>query len=112
MFVITSYSIHYTKLYDIRDGKILKTDGTTDDPVVSDYSASMDIPYNSQTVHPIITSMIEYRGKIFFWVESSRHTVLLEDHSIEAYNGVNLLSAYGTIMTILIVSFALRNNFV
>ncbi|MFA6630552.1 MAG: ArsS family sensor histidine kinase [Sulfuricurvum sp.] len=91
----------------IRFGKILKTDGTTDDPVVSNYSASMNISYDTQSVHPIITSMIEYRGKIFFWVESSRHTVLLEDHSIEAYSGVNLLSAYGTIMTILIVSFAL-----
>jgi len=89
----------------IREGKILKTDGTTDPySSPSDFSEFPRIPLDS---HPIITSMIEYRGKIFFWVESSRHSVLLEDQSSQAYSGVNLLSAYGTIMTILIVSFAL-----
>ncbi|MDD5717653.1 MAG: ArsS family sensor histidine kinase [Sulfuricurvum sp.] len=91
----------------IREGKILKTDGTTDDPVVSDYSASMDYPYSAKTIHPVITTMIEYREKIFFWVESSHQTVLLEDHSIEAYSGVNLFSAYLSLMTILAISFAL-----
>jgi two-component system OmpR family sensor kinase len=89
----------------IREGKILKTDGTTD--VRSSASDFTEFPLIPLESHPIITSMIEYRGNIFFWVESSRHTVLLEDRSIQAYSGVNLLSAYGTIMTILIISFVL-----
>jgi two-component system OmpR family sensor kinase len=51
--------------------------------------------------------MIEYHGSIYFWVESSRHSVLLEDQGIGAYQPVTLVSAYGTIMAILIVSFSL-----
>lgn len=51
--------------------------------------------------------MIEYRGGIYFWVESSRHSVLLLDQSIEPYHPVNLISAYGTLMSILMISFAL-----
>jgi len=55
----------------------------------------------------VIASMIEYRGDIYFWVESSRHNVLLKDHSIEPYRPINLLSAYITLMLILIGSFTL-----
>jgi len=51
--------------------------------------------------------MIEHKGEIYFWVESSRHNVLLQDRSIEPYKPVNLMSAYGTLMIILVVSFAL-----
>jgi two-component system OmpR family sensor kinase len=92
------------KEYDsiIRQGKILKSDGTTDREM-----SSLEFSYVHPTIQPILISMIEYRGKIYFWAESSHHTVLLEDHSIEAYNPINLVSAYGTLMTILLTSFAL-----
>jgi len=94
------------ELYEqiIRHGKILKSDGAPD-PIAETY-ASHDFPMDVSG-NAVLTSMIEYQGKIFFWVESSHHTMLFEDHSIEAYNPVNLLSAYGTIMVILTVSFAL-----
>ncbi|MDD5159583.1 MAG: ArsS family sensor histidine kinase [Sulfuricurvum sp.] len=86
----------------IRQGKVLKSDGTTDREM-----SSLEFSYIHPTVQPIIISMIEYKDKIYFWAESSHHTVLLEDHSIHAYNPINLLSAYGTLITILLVSFAL-----
>ncbi|MDD5053524.1 MAG: ArsS family sensor histidine kinase [Sulfuricurvum sp.] len=89
----------------IRQGKILKSDGTTD-PTVVDLT-SFDSSYSAQSVQPIIISMIEYQGKIYFWVESSHHTVLLQDRNIASYNPINLLSAYGTLMSMLLISFAL-----
>jgi two-component system OmpR family sensor kinase len=89
----------------LNDGKILKTDGAT--KRYASPSVFSELPLTPMESHPIITKMIEYQGKIYFWLESSRRTILLEDHSIQAYSGVNLLSAYGTIMTILLVSFAL-----
>ena len=95
---------HYEQI--IHQGIVLKSDGSTA-PIVKEYAESLEFPFGTQTLHPIITSMIEYNDKIYFWVESSHHTILLEDHSIQVYSGLNLLSAYGTIMTILIVSFAL-----
>ena len=92
---------HYERI--IRHGKILKTDGAPD-PIAEQFSFEFPMDGNGNTV---LTSMIEYHGKIYFWVESSHHTMLFEDHSIETYNPVNLISAYGTILTILVVSFAL-----
>lgn len=89
----------------IRLGAVLKTDGTPE-PQVKELSP-MEFDFDTETIHPIVTSMIEYRGNIYFWVESSRHSVLLEDQSVEPYRSVTLLSAYGTIMAILVVSFAL-----
>ncbi len=86
----------------IRQGKILKSDGTTDREM-----GSFEFSSIHPSIQPVIISMIEYKGKIYFWAESSHHTVLLEDHSIQAYNPINLLSAYGTLITILLVSFAL-----
>lgn len=86
----------------VRQGKVLKSDGTTDREM-----SSFEFSNVHPTVQPILISMIEYKHKIYFWAESSHHTILLEDHSIQAYNPINLLSAYGTLITILLTSFAL-----
>lgn len=89
----------------IRHGKILKSDGNGDE-VMEEYTLS-DAPFETHLAEQVITSMIEYRGNIYFWVESSRHSVLLLDRNIEPYQPVNLMSAYGTLMIVLMVSFAL-----
>lgn len=89
----------------VRHGKILKSDGNADD-LMEEYALSAS-PYDIHVSQQVITSMIEYKDSIYFWVESSRHSVLLKDRSIEPYRPVNLVSAYGTIMAILAVSFAL-----
>ncbi len=90
----------------VRYGKVLKSDGNTADDLMQDFS----LPSSSFDTHvsqQVITSMIEYQGNIYFWVESARHSMLLEDRSIEPYHPVNLISAYGTLMMILLTSFAL-----
>jgi two-component system OmpR family sensor kinase len=89
----------------IRHGKILKSDGNTDE-MMENFVLSA-APFETQVSQQVITSMIEYKDNLYFWVESSRHSVILEDTSIEPYRAVSLLSAYGTIMAILLVSFAL-----
>lgn len=89
----------------IRDGKVLKTDGNSDE-MMEMYSLA-ETPFETHVSQQVITSMIEYHGNIYFWVESARHSVLLEDLSIEPYRPINLLSAYGTLMSILLISFAL-----
>lgn len=89
----------------IRHGAVLKTNGTPESSV--ERLSPLELSFESETLQPIIISMIEYRGNIYFWVESSRHSVLLEDQSVNAYRPVTLLSAYGTIIMILSISFAL-----
>ena len=100
-------AIEDEKVYEtiIRQGRVLKSDGNGDE-MMEAYSLS-DLPIEMHVVQQVITSMIEYRGDIYFWVESSRHNVLLKDHSIEPYRPINLLSAYITLMLILIGSFTL-----
>lgn len=95
------------KLYEtiIRHGSVLKSDGNGDE-VMEEYSLA-DAPFESHSMEQVITSMIEYRGKIYFWVESSRHNVLLLDQTIELYRPINLISAYATLITILLIAFAL-----
>lgn len=89
----------------IRHGAVLKTDGSPN--LAFEKLPPLKLSFENETVQPVIISMIEHRGHIYFWVESSRHSVLLEDQSVESYHPVTLLSAYGTIMAILAVSFAL-----
>ncbi len=64
------------------------------------------LPMSSAT-EPVIVSMIEYRHKIYFWVESAKHPILLADNETEPYNPINLLSSYGTLMSVILISFAL-----
>lgn len=89
----------------IRHGRILKTDGNADE-MMDEYVLSTS-PFETHVSQQVITSMIEYKDNIYFWVESSRHSVLLEDMKIEPYRALNLLSAYGTLMSVLLISFAL-----
>jgi two-component system, OmpR family, sensor kinase len=89
----------------IRQGNILKSDGNGDE-VMEQISLSA-LPFDSRSIEQVVTSMIEYNGDIYFWLESSRHSVLLRDNDIELYRPVSLLSAYVTLMTIILVSFVL-----
>jgi len=86
-------------------GELLKEEGKSEQKIDDDLL--MEAPYAELVVSPIASSMLEYHGKIYFWIESAHNAVLLEDRKTEPFNPVILLSAYGTIMSILLVSFAL-----
>jgi two-component system, OmpR family, sensor kinase len=89
----------------LRRGKLLKQDGNSDE-IMEEYSL-LETPFSSHTVEPLMTSMIEDRGSIYFFVESPRNRVLLLDGGIGPYTPLNLLSAYGTLIAILFASFGL-----
>ena len=64
-------------------------------------------PYQNLIVNHIHASMLEYQGKIYFWIQSANYPVLLEDRSSKPYYPSNLLYSYVTIVTILFFSFGL-----
>jgi len=68
---------------------------------------SFDSPYNDLIVTQVYARMLEFKGKIYFWVQSDHHSILLEDRKIEGYNASYLLYAYGTVLSILLFSFGL-----
>lgn len=68
---------------------------------------SPQTPYQNLIVNHIHASMLQYEGKIYFWIQSAHYPVLLEDHSIEPYNPASLFYSYGTVLAILLLSFGL-----
>src|SRR3989339_1693845 len=51
----------------IRYGRVLKSDGNGDE-IMEEYTLS-DSSFDTHAAQQVITSMIEYRGNIYFWVE-------------------------------------------
>jgi len=68
---------------------------------------SFEAPYNDLIVSQVYVRMLEFEGKIYFWVQSDHHSILLEDRKVQAYNFSYLLYSYGTILLILLFSFGL-----
>lgn len=70
-------------------------------------SIRFDAPYNELILMQVDAKMLQYRGKIYFWIQSNHHSILLEDRKMQGYAPTNLLYAYGTILAILLFSFGL-----
>ena len=85
-----------------KEGLLLKEEGKE----VSQ-NISFDSPYNDLIVSKVYARMLEFEGKIYFWVQSDHHAILLEDRKIKGYDSSYLLYAYGTILLILLFSFGL-----
>jgi len=88
-------------------GELLRQEGKVEEEALEHDLFEMDAPFQHISISEIRSSMYSYKGKIYFLIESTHNSVLLEDRSIEPYNPINLLSAYVTIIGILIVSFGL-----
>lgn len=86
-------------------GLLLKADGPSS--IEMNQPISIEAPYNDLIVSRIHASMLQYHGKIYFWIQSAHYPVLLEDRISKPYTGANLLYAYTTILAILLLSFGL-----
>lgn len=90
-----------------KKGELLKQEGKVDEEEPEHDFFEMDAPFQHISISEIQSSMYSYKGKIYFLIESTHNSVLLEDRSIEPYNPINLASAYVTTIGILIISFGL-----
>lgn len=68
---------------------------------------SFETPYNDLIVSQVYARMLQFEGKIYFWIQSDHHSILLEDRRGQGYAPSYLLYAYGTILLILLFSFGL-----
>lgn len=68
---------------------------------------SFETPYANLIPSQVYIRMLEFKGKIYFWIQSDHHAILLEDRKVQGYNPSYLFYAYGTILSILLFSFAL-----
>ncbi len=68
---------------------------------------SFEAPYQNFIDSQIDARMLEYKGKIYFWIESDRNSLLLEDRKIRPYTPSTLMYSYMTVLSILLLSFGL-----
>ncbi|MFH0710350.1 MAG: ArsS family sensor histidine kinase [Pseudomonadota bacterium] len=94
------YDSEYEKI--TQNSTVLKTQGNE-----ISQSISFDAPYNDLIVTQMHAKMLEYEGKIYFWIQSDHYSILLEDSKVQGYSPSYLLYAYGTILVILLFSFGL-----
>lgn len=88
-----------------KHGVILKQNGVS--AIEMQPQISRKLPYQSLIINNIHASMLEYEGKIYFWIQSAHYPILLEDRSSHPYYPDNLRYAYVTILIILLLSFGL-----
>lgn len=88
--------------YITSQGIVLKEDGEKISPHIA-----YDAPYNELIVSQIHARMLQNNGKIYFWIQSNHHSMLLEDRKVSGYSSSTLLYAYITILLMLFFSFAL-----
>jgi two-component system OmpR family sensor kinase len=88
-----------------KNGVLLKENGIS--AMELDRNVKSQGPFQSLVVNHIHASMLQYQGKIYFWIQSAHYPVLLEDRSITPYAPYHLLYSYVTILSILLLSFGL-----
>jgi two-component system OmpR family sensor kinase len=68
---------------------------------------SFEAPYQNFIDSQIDARMLEYKDKIYFWIESNHNSLLLEDRKIRPYIPTTLTYSYTMILIILVLSFGL-----
>lgn len=89
----------------LREGKVLKREGF-------DHTQSLAI-FNKHGISfgladkELKTTMLEVEKKIYFYIQSSKGAMLIEDENLFPYRAWNLLSSYATMIAIISISFFL-----
>jgi two-component system OmpR family sensor kinase len=84
------------------EGSVLKEEGR----LVSQ-NLLCETPYNDFVSLHTYVRMLQFHNKIYFWIQSGNHSLLLEDRKLKPYAPSTLLYAYTTISLILLFSFGL-----
>lgn len=84
-------------------GLILKREGFNDDSLPL---KKQELTFEKK-VKSFRTTMLEQSYKIFFYIQSPKGHILIQDEKLKPYRPWNILYAYTTIILILAISFAL-----
>ena len=89
----------------LREGKVLKREGF-EHPENTAIFNKQGIVYGTID-KDLKTTMLEVDRKIYFYIESPKGSMLIEDENLLPYRAWNLLSSYATMIAIISVSFFL-----
>ena len=89
----------------LEEGRILKKEG------FQSFNTALTISkkgmYTKNTVTNLLATMIEYKRKIYFYIESPKGDILIQDNELRPYSYLNLFYSYMTIFSIISLSFIL-----
>jgi len=89
----------------LRKGKILKREG------FKSFNTSLMINkqgmYTKNTVSNLRATMLQYKHKIYFQIETPKGDIMIKDSQLKPYSSVNILYAYASTFMIISLSFIL-----
>jgi len=89
----------------LKEGQILKKEG------FKSFKTALMISekgmYTKNTVTNLLATMIEYKRKIYFHIETPKGDILIQDNDLRPYSYLNLFYSYATIFLIITLSFVL-----
>jgi len=89
----------------LHDGKILKREG------FKSFNTALMINnqgmYTKNTVSKLRATMLNYKHKIYFQIETPKGDILIRDSELRPYSYINILYAYATTFAIISMSFIL-----
>jgi len=86
------------------EGIVLKEEGKI---VAQNLNLFCETPYSDFVASHSYVRMLQFHDKIYFWIQSDHHALLLEDRKGKPYSASALKYAYATISLILLFSFGL-----
>ncbi len=93
------------KNFILKKGKILKRVG------FKSFNTSLMISdkgmYTKNTVSNLRATMLQYKRKIYFYIETPNGEILIRDNKLEPYSYINILYTYMTIFLVISFSFIL-----
>ena len=63
--------------------------------------------YTKNTVSNLRATMLQYKRKIYFYIETPNGEILIQDNDLKPYSYINILYTYATIFLIISLSFIL-----
>lgn len=87
----------------LAQGNILKQEGFKDETVMLKKQNLSSL----EKVESLRTTMLEYTHNIYFYIQSPKGYILIQDEELRPYRPWNILYAYTTIVLVLSVSFLL-----
>ena len=88
-----------------QNGKLLKIKGSKS--VDNQLMMSEKGFYTKQVVTNLRSSMFEYKKKIYFYIQTPKSSLLIQDDELKPYKYISVLYTYTTVLLILSIAFVL-----
>jgi len=87
----------------IKDGEILKQEGFKN--INESLMLNKKGLYTQRYISDLRASMLQYKKKIYFYIQTRKGSILIQDEELKPYKYFNVFYTYSTVIAIIIISF-------